>query len=54
MTLGIKQFLQVPMSTIPEKGSTTSRVRLTFYSDSNSVVGTYHYLVPVGVGDKAR
>ena len=54
MTLGIKQYLQVPTSTIPEKGSTTSRVHLTFYSDSNSVVGAYHYLVPVGVGNKAR
>ena len=39
MTLGIKQYLQVPTSTIPEKGSTTSRVHLTFYSDNNSVVG---------------
>ena len=32
----------------------TSRMHLTFYSDINSVVGAYHYLVPVGVGNKAR
>ena len=42
------------MSTIPEIGSTTSYVHLTFYSDSNSVVSAYHYLVPAGVGNKAR
>ena len=54
MPLGIKQYLQVPTSTIPEKGSTTSRVHLTFYSNSNSVVGAYHYLVPASVGNKAR
>ena len=54
MTLGIKQFLQVPTSTIPEKGSTTSCMHLTFYSDINSVVGAYHYLLPAGVGNKAR
>ena len=54
MSLGIEQHLQVPMSTIPEKGSMTSRVHLTFYSDINSVVGAYHYLVPAGVGNKAR
>ena len=54
MPLGIKQYLQVPTSTIPEKGSMTFRVHLTFYGDSNSVVGTYHYLVPAGVGKKAR
>ena len=54
MPLGIKQYLQVPMSTILEKGSTTSRMHLTFYSDIDSVVGTYHYLVPAGVGNKAR
>ena len=54
MTLGVKQYLQVPMSTVPEKGSKTSHVHLTFYNDSNSVVGAYHYLVPVGVGNKAR
>ena len=54
MPLGIKQYLQVPTSTIPEKGSMTSRVHLTFYSDNNSVVGGYHYLVPAGLGNKAR
>ena len=54
MPLGVKQYLQVPTSTIAEKGSTTSRIHLTFYSDINSVVGTYHYLVPAGVGNKAR
>ena len=54
MTLGIKQYLQVPTSTIPEKGSTTSYVHLTFYSDINSVVSTHHYLVPAGVGNKAQ
>ena len=51
MSLGIKQYLQVPTSAIPEKGSTTS---LSFYSNINSVVGAYHYLVPAGVGNKAR
>ena len=54
MTLGIKQYLQVPTFAIPEKGSTTSRVHLTFYSDNNSVIGAYHYLVPTGMGGKAR
>ena len=54
MPLGIKQYLQVPTSTIPKKGSTTSRVHLTFYSNINSVVGTHHYLVPADVGNKAR
>ena len=54
MPLGIKQYLQVPTTTVPEKSSVTSRVHLTFYNDSNSIVGAYHYLVPVGVGNKAR
>ena len=54
MPLGIKQYLQVPTSTIPEEGSTTSHMHLTFYSDINSVVAAYHYLVPAGVGNKAR
>ena len=53
MPLGIKQYLQVPTSTIPEKGSTTSRVHLTFYSDINSVVDTYHYPILIAVGNKA-
>ena len=51
MPLGIKQNLQVPTTTMPEKGSTTS---LTFYSDINNVVVAYHYLVPTGVGNKAQ
>ena len=54
MPVGIKQYLQVPTSTIPEKGSTTSRMHLTFYSDINNVVGAYHYLLPIGVGNKTR
>ena len=53
MTLGIKQYLQVPTSTIPEKGSTTSRVHMTFYSDINSVGGAYHYPVFISVGNTA-
>ena len=54
MPLGIKQYLQVPTSTIPEEGNTTSHVHMTFYSDINSVVGAHHYLVSTGVGNKAR
>ena len=54
MPLGIKQYLQVPTSTIPEKGCMTSRMHLTFYSNISSVVDTHHYLVLVGVGNKAR
>ena len=54
MPLGIKQYLQVSTSTIPEESSTTSHMHLTFYSDINSVVGAYHYLVPAGMGNKAR
>ena len=54
MPLGIKQYLQVPTSTIPEEGNTTSHMHLTFNSDINSVVGAYYYLVPTGVGNKAR
>ena len=54
MPLGIKQYLQVPTSTILEKGSTTSCMHLTFYSDIKSVVGTHHYLVPASEGNKAR
>ena len=45
--------MQVPTSAIPEEGNTTSHVHLTFYSDINSVVGAYHYLAPIGVGNKA-
>ena len=42
------------MTTIPKKGSTTSRMHLAFNSDINSVVGAYYYLVPTDMGDKAR
>ena len=51
---GVKQYLQVPTSTLPEQGSTTSHMHLTFYSDINSIVGVYHYLVPTGMGNKAQ
>ena len=54
MPLGIKQYLQVPTSTTPEKSNATSHMYLTFYSDINSVVGAYHYLVPAGMGNKAQ
>ena len=54
LPLGIKQYLQVPTSTIPKQGSTTSHMHPTFYSDANSIVGAYHYLVPADVGGKAR
>ena len=54
MPLGINNILQVPTSTIPKEGNATSHMHLTFYSDINSVVGAYHYLVPVDVGNKAQ
>ena len=54
MPLGIKQYLQVPTSTIPEEVNTTSHMHLTFYSDINSIVGAYHYLVPASMGNKAQ
>ena len=54
MPLGIKQYLQLPMSTIPKESNMTSHMHLTFYSDINSVVGAYHYLVPAGMGNKAQ
>ena len=54
MPLGIKQYLQVPTSTIPEEGNATSHMHPTFYSDINSVVGAYHYLVPADMGNKAQ
>ena len=54
MPLGIKQYLQVPTSTIPKQGGATSHMHPTFYSDINSVVDAYHYLVPTGMGNKAR
>ena len=54
MHLGIEQYLQVPTSTIPEEVNAASHMHLTFYSDINSIVGAYHYLVPAGVGNKAQ
>ena len=53
MPLGIKQYLQVPTSTIPEEDNATSHMHLTFYSDCNSIVDAYNHLVPAGVGNKA-
>ena len=53
MPLGIKKYLQVPASILPEEDSSTSRAHLTFYSDINSVGGTYHYPVFISVGNKA-
>ena len=37
-----------------KKANATSHMHLTFYSDINSVVGVYHYLVPAGMGNKAQ
>ena len=54
MPLGINSILQVPISAIPEEGNRTSHMHLTFYSDINSVVGAYHYLIPIGMGNKAQ
>ena len=54
MPLGIEQYLQVPTSTTPEESNATSHMHLAYYSDVNSIVGAYHYLVPAGVGSKAR
>ena len=42
------------MSAVPKQDDVTSHVHLTFYSDINSVVGAYHYLVPVGMGNKVQ
>ena len=42
------------MSTIPEEDSATSHMHLTLNSSINSVVGAYHYLIPVGMGNKAQ
>jgi hypothetical protein len=39
-------------SAIPKEDNATSHMHLTFYSNINSVVGAYHYLVPDGVGSK--
>ena len=52
MPLGIKQYLQVPTSTIPKEGNAASHMHLTFYSDINSIVGTYIITILVGVGSK--
>ena len=49
-----QQYLQAPTSAISKEGNATSHVHLTFYSDINSVVGTYHYLIPAGMGNKAQ
>ena len=46
--------MQVPTSAIPKEDNTTSHMHLTFYSNINSVVGAYHYFVPISVGNKAR
>ena len=54
MPLGIKQYLQVSMSTIPEEGKHNLPHASDILQYINSVVGAYHYLVPAGVGNKAR
>ena len=46
--------MQVPTSAKPEEGNATSHMHLTFYSDINSVVGAYHYLVPTDMGNEAQ
>ena len=53
MPLGIKKYLQVPVSILPEEDSLTSRAHMTFYSDIDSVGGTYHYPVFISVGNTA-
>ena len=40
------------MCTLPEEATATSHVHLTFYSDINSIVGTYHYRLLIDVGNK--
>ena len=45
--------MQVPTSAMPKEDNTTSHMCLTLNSSINSVAGAYHYLVPVGVGNKA-
>ena len=45
--------MQVSTSAIPKEDNTTSHMHLTLNSSINSVVGAYHYLAPVGVGNKA-
>ena len=49
-----QQFSQVPTSAISEEGNATAHMHLTCYSDINSVVGAYHYLIPTGMGDTAQ
>ena len=39
---------QAPTSAMPEENDATSHVYLTL----NSILGTYHHLVPTGVGSK--
>ena len=39
-------ILQVPTSTLPKEANATSHVHLTFYSDTNSIVGAYHHRYP--------
>ena len=41
------------MSSSLEESGSTSHVYLTFCSDINSIAGTHHCPVPVGVGNKA-
>ena len=53
MPLGIKKYLQVPASILPEEDSSTPRAHLTSYSDINSIGGFNHYLDFITVGSKA-
>ena len=41
------------MSSSLEESSSTSHMYLTFYSDINSIAGTHHCPIPVGVDNKA-
>ena len=38
---------------MPEEDDATSHMHLTLNSDINSIVGAYHHLVPIGMGNKA-
>ena len=52
----VRQGSQVK-TTVPETipyAEQYSAATLTFHSDIDGVVGAYHYLVPAGVGNKAR
>ena len=53
MPLGIKQYLQVPTSTIPEEGKHNLPHASDILQYINSVVGAYHYLIPIGMGNNA-